>query len=55
MDLARQGMIKVTIYQDRRKLKYQDGLLKAQEEAKKQQKKAEPIIFSLIAGAGHWQ
>ncbi|MDP1721806.1 MAG: thermonuclease family protein [Candidatus Gottesmanbacteria bacterium] len=35
VELARQGLVKVTIYQDRRKLKYQDELLKAQEEAKK--------------------
>lgn len=35
VELARQGMVKVTIYEDRRKLKYQDELLKAQEEAKK--------------------
>lgn len=34
VELARQGMVKVTIYQDRRKLKYQDELVKAQEEAK---------------------
>ena len=34
VELAKQGMVKVTIYQDRRKLKYQDELLKAQEEAK---------------------
>lgn len=35
VELARKGLVKVTIYQDRRKLKYQDDLLKAQEEAKK--------------------
>lgn len=35
VELARMGMMKVTIYEDRRKLKYQDELLKAQEEAKK--------------------
>ncbi len=35
VELARLGLAKVTIYQDRRKLKYQDELLKAQEEAKK--------------------
>ncbi len=34
VELARQGLVKVTIYEDRRKLKYQDELLKAQEEAK---------------------
>ena len=34
VELARQGLAKVTIYEDRRKLKYQDELLKAQEEAK---------------------
>ena len=35
VELARQGRVKVTIYEDRRKLKYQDELLKAQDEAKK--------------------
>lgn len=35
VELARMGYVKVTIYEDRRKLKYQDELLKAQEEAKK--------------------
>jgi endonuclease YncB( thermonuclease family) len=34
VELARQGLVKVTIYEDRRKLKYQDELLKAQDEAK---------------------
>ena len=34
VELARQGMVKVTIYEDRRKLKYQDELLTAQQEAK---------------------
>ena len=34
VELARLGLVKVTIYEDRRKLKYQDALLKAQEEAK---------------------
>ena len=34
VELARQGMVKVTIYEDRRKLKYQDELLNAQDEAK---------------------
>lgn len=34
VELARLGLVKVTIYQDRRKLKYQDELLKAQEEAR---------------------
>jgi endonuclease YncB( thermonuclease family) len=34
-ELARLGLAKVTIYEDRRKLKYQDELLKAQDEAKK--------------------
>jgi endonuclease YncB( thermonuclease family) len=34
VELARMGMVKVTIYEDRRKLKYQDELLKVQEEAK---------------------
>ena len=38
VELARQGMVKVTIYEDRRKLKYQDELLKAQEEAKKKKR-----------------
>jgi len=38
VELARQGMVKVTIYQDRRKLKYQDDLLKAQEEAKQKKR-----------------
>ena len=35
VELARLGLANVTIYQDRRKLKYQDVLLKVQEEAKK--------------------
>ena len=35
VELARQGMVKVTIYEDRRKLKYQDELLRTQDEAKK--------------------
>src|SRR3990167_4957277 len=34
-ELARLGLAKVTIYQDRRKLKYQDELLNVQDEAKK--------------------
>lgn len=34
VELARKGLVKVTIYENRRKLKYQDELLKAQEEAK---------------------
>lgn len=34
VELARLGMVKVTIYEDRRKLKYQDELLVAQQEAK---------------------
>lgn len=38
VELARQGFVKVTIYQDRRKLKYQDELLKAQEEAKQKKR-----------------
>jgi len=38
VELARQGMVKVTIYEDRRKLKYQDELLKAQEEAKQKKR-----------------
>src|SRR4030042_4069158 len=37
IELVRQGLAKVTIYEDRRKLKYQDELLKAQEEGKKKQ------------------
>ncbi len=35
VELARKGLVKVTIYEDRRKLKYQDELLKAQDEAQK--------------------
>ncbi len=35
VELARQGLARVTIYEDRRKLKYQDELLKAQDDAKK--------------------
>lgn len=38
VELARKGLVKVTIYQDRRKLKYQDELLKAQHEAKKKKR-----------------
>jgi len=38
VELARQGLVKVMIYEDRRKLKYQDELLKAQEEAKKKRR-----------------
>ncbi len=38
VELARQGLAKTTIYQDRRKLKYQDELLKAQEEAKRKKR-----------------
>mgnify|MGYP001569933991 CR=1 FL=1 len=38
VELARKGMVKVTIYEDRRKLKYQDELLKAQDEAKKKKR-----------------
>ena len=38
VELARLGFVKVTIYQDRRKLKYQDELLKAQEEAKQKKR-----------------
>ncbi len=34
VEIARQGFAKVTIYEDRRKLKYQDELMKAQDEAK---------------------
>ena len=34
VELARKGIVKVTIYEDRRKLKYQDELLQAQDEAK---------------------
>jgi endonuclease YncB( thermonuclease family) len=34
IERARQGMAKVTIYEDRRKLKYQDELLNAESEAK---------------------
>lgn len=35
VELVRLGLVKVTIYEDRRKLKYQDELLRAQDEAKK--------------------
>lgn len=35
VELVRNGLMKVTIYKDRRKLKYEVELLKAQEEAKK--------------------
>ena len=35
VELVRLGLAKVNIYKDRRELKYQDELLKAQEEAKK--------------------
>lgn len=38
LELAQQGLVRVTIYEDRRKLKYQDELLKAQEEAKKKKR-----------------
>ena len=38
VELTYQGMVKVTIYEDRRKLKYQDELLKAQEEAKQKKR-----------------
>lgn len=38
VELARQGLAKVTIYEDRRKLKYQVELLKAQDEAKRNKK-----------------
>ena len=38
VELARQGLAKVTIYEDRRKLKYQDELLKAQDEAMKKKR-----------------
>jgi len=38
IELARMGLVKVTIYEDRMKLKYQDELLKAQEEAKKKKR-----------------
>ncbi|MCX5638232.1 MAG: thermonuclease family protein [Candidatus Gottesmanbacteria bacterium] len=34
MELARQGLAKVTSYEDRRKLKYRDELIQAQDEAK---------------------
>ncbi|MBI5614417.1 thermonuclease family protein [Candidatus Gottesmanbacteria bacterium] len=42
MELARQGLAKVTIYEDRRKLKYQDELLKAQDETKKNKRRIWP-------------
>lgn len=35
VELAKMGLVKVTLYEDRRKLKYQDELVKAQGEAKK--------------------
>ena len=38
IELARLGLAKVSIYEDRRKLKYQDELLKAQDEAKKKKR-----------------
>ncbi len=38
IELARKGLAKVTIYEDRRKLKYQDEMLKAQEEAQKKKR-----------------
>ncbi len=38
VELAKKGLARVTIYQDRRKLKYQDELLKAQDEAKKKRR-----------------
>lgn len=38
VELAKLGLVKVTIYEDRRKLKYQDELLKAQEEAKQRKR-----------------
>lgn len=38
VELVRRGLVKVAIYQDRRKLKYQDELLKAQEEAKQSER-----------------
>ncbi len=37
-ELARKGLVKVTVYEDRRRLKYQDELLRAQEEAKKKKR-----------------
>lgn len=38
VELARLGLAKVTIYEDRRKLKYQDVLLKVQDEAKQKKR-----------------
>ncbi len=38
VELARKGLVRVTIYEDRRKLKYQNELLKAENEAKKSRK-----------------
>jgi micrococcal nuclease len=38
VELARLGLAKVTIYEDRRRLKYEDELLKAQEEAMKRKR-----------------
>ncbi|OGG28741.1 hypothetical protein A2971_00235 [Candidatus Gottesmanbacteria bacterium RIFCSPLOWO2_01_FULL_46_21] len=38
VELTHKGLVKVTIYQDRRKLKYQGELLKAQDEAKQKKR-----------------
>ncbi len=38
VELAKKGLVRVTIYEDRRRLKYQDELLKAQEEAQKKKR-----------------
>lgn len=38
VELVRKGLAKVTIYEDRKPLKYQDELLKAQEEARKKKR-----------------
>ncbi len=38
VELTKKGLVRVTLYEDRRKLKYQDELLKAQEEAQKKKR-----------------
>lgn len=38
VELARLGLVRVTIYEDRRKLKYQNELLKAQDDAKQKKR-----------------
>lgn len=46
VELARMGLVNVMIYEDRRRLKYQDELLKEQDEAKK--KKARNLVKKAI-------